>query len=350
MSITLDSGISSWGKHGLGRFRLSISDDPTAFEREQKRISVLKLTDPWAKLAAAYYILGDEGAVEKLLQLHPAAAAGIGELYAADENWVRAIAAYSQVITAETTDAALLIKRAEAYAAAAQWDLAVADGLRAIQHQPDLAQAVFDRLKQADRLSEAALFGLKLVEQKPDDTLVWLQVVPVLALAEDPTVYSSFCGRMAQHFGESKDPETAERVIKASSLRADFIDVAQLPGDLLGKSLDDGTVPDGFPLWGWGTRALLAYRRGDAESAVKYVAKSEEFKPIDVAHAFNLAVLAMAQHQLGKADEAKTALEVASQLISRLEEDPNQKGGHDLLIAQILQREAEALINGKTAP
>ena len=58
----------------------------------------------------------------------------------------------------------------------------------------------------------------------------------------------------------------------------------------------------------------------------------------------------MAQHQLGKAGEAKTALEDASQLITRLKEDPVWKGDHDLLIAEILFHKAEALMNGKEQP
>ena len=43
---------------GLGCFRLSVSGDPVAFEREEKRFSVTQLTDPWSRLAAAYAING----------------------------------------------------------------------------------------------------------------------------------------------------------------------------------------------------------------------------------------------------------------------------------------------------
>jgi WD40 repeat protein/serine/threonine protein kinase/tetratricopeptide (TPR) repeat protein len=47
-------------QHGrlIGRFRLSVSDDPAAFEREQKRFAAMKLNDPWAKLGAAYALHG----------------------------------------------------------------------------------------------------------------------------------------------------------------------------------------------------------------------------------------------------------------------------------------------------
>jgi hypothetical protein len=128
------------------------------------------------------------------------------------------------------------------------------------------------------------------------------------------------------------------------------IDFAKLPGDILAKSLGEGTGPDWLPSWGWCSRALLAYRRGDVESAVKSVKKSEESKPAESAHAKNLAVRAMAQRQLQHPEESQRALEEASQLIKRLHADDTNKGDHDLLIAQILVHEAEALINGKTKP
>ena len=82
----------------------------------------------------------------QLLKRHPAAAAGIGDLYAADKNWERAVAEYTKAITPETKDAKLLAKRAEAYEKLKQWDLAVADWTRASQQQPDVA---FERFKPA---------------------------------------------------------------------------------------------------------------------------------------------------------------------------------------------------------
>jgi WD40 repeat protein len=42
----------------IGRFRLSVSDDPAAFEREANRFAAMKLTDPWAVLGAAYALNG----------------------------------------------------------------------------------------------------------------------------------------------------------------------------------------------------------------------------------------------------------------------------------------------------
>jgi tetratricopeptide (TPR) repeat protein len=99
----------------IGRFRLSVSADPATLDRERKRFAATASTNPWAKLATAYHLLGDIPARERLLKHHPAAASGLGDLFAADDNWEQAVAEYSKAITPQTKDAELFARRAEAY-------------------------------------------------------------------------------------------------------------------------------------------------------------------------------------------------------------------------------------------
>ena len=87
------------------------------------------------------------------------------------------------------------------------------------------------------------------------------------------------------------------------------------PVDTLTDALESDNHTERFAPWGWATRALLAYRNGDAELVDEYVANSEQHKPNDFSQALNLAVLAMAQHELGHPDEATAALAEAAQLI-----------------------------------
>jgi formylglycine-generating enzyme required for sulfatase activity/tetratricopeptide (TPR) repeat protein len=58
ITIRLDSGDKKWVGTTLGHFRLSVCDDPAAIEREEKRLAVLKITDPWIRLAVAYAATG----------------------------------------------------------------------------------------------------------------------------------------------------------------------------------------------------------------------------------------------------------------------------------------------------
>ncbi len=70
----------SYSRHNLGRFRLSVTDDPTALDRDKVRFAALTLTDPWTKLAAAYHLVGDQQALAKLLEQHPEARSVIRDL------------------------------------------------------------------------------------------------------------------------------------------------------------------------------------------------------------------------------------------------------------------------------
>ena len=211
-------------------------------------------------------------------------------------------------------------------------------------------QSAFDESIKRQSWNKAAEFALQLIQRNPKDTLLWLKAAPVLALADDPAIYSDFCGRMVAQFADSNDALVVERTIKACLLRVNSIDLSKIPAEKLAKMMDEGTVSDALKIWGWVARAIWAYRIGDAESAVKYVANSEEHKPDDFAHAINLTVLAMARHQQKDPEAARQALDEASQVINRLKSDENNLANHDLLIAQILFREAEALINGKPKP
>ena len=106
--------------HNLGCFRLSVSEDPVALDRERNRFLVMRLTDPWARLAAAYWLfVGDEQAFSpSLLKHHPAVAVYLGDLYAATQDWERAIAEYRKLVTDQPADANLSAKLAMAYQSA----------------------------------------------------------------------------------------------------------------------------------------------------------------------------------------------------------------------------------------
>ena len=57
----------------------------------------------------------ESAAIDELAARRPQAAGPIGDLFAADHDWERAIAIYNKGITEKTADALLLSKRARAY-------------------------------------------------------------------------------------------------------------------------------------------------------------------------------------------------------------------------------------------
>jgi tetratricopeptide (TPR) repeat protein len=336
---------------GLQHIDVGLYGETSEPRTVQRRLTAINLTDSWEKLAAAYELLGDQPALEKLFAHHPAAAAvGLGDLYAADQDWERAIATYSRRITPQTTDGNLLTRRAAAYEATGRWELAAADWLQAARLQPTLTQAAFDRFCRAGQWKPASRFGSMLVDQQPEDSLRWLRMIALLVMAEDEEQYRESCRRMVLQFSESTKVEDAERILKAGLLRAKVIDLASLPADRLAKALDDGEAAKSFASWGWATRALLAYRNGDAESAAEYVARSEALEPSAFTRVLNFAILAMAEHQRQHSEEARRALDEAVRLYSRLQVDGNNRGHHDLLIAEILLQEARGLVAPPLSP
>jgi hypothetical protein len=165
-----------------------------------------------------------------------------------------------------------------------------------------------------------------------------------MALSSDEADYTAFCKTVV---AQSVDTALgADRSIKVCLLKPGVVDMAKLPANALARELDDGTAPDWFLPYGWACRALLAYRTGEFELAIKYVDQSETHKPNDLIRALNQAIHAMALHELERSDAAASALEEASQLITHLREVPGVKFNPDMLIAEILFREAEGRIKG----
>jgi serine/threonine protein kinase/WD40 repeat protein/tetratricopeptide (TPR) repeat protein len=319
----------------------AVPDAPAALS--QKRLAATKIADPWIQLAVAYQIHGDQTALEELLVRHPAASVVVGDLYMIENDWKRAAETYSKSITPETKDTELLLKRAQAYEKLGEWALVQADWRRIVAAHPEKLQSAFDKFKRDARWNEAAEFALQRVQFQPGQAMTWLGAAPVMALADDQAAYDDFCRRALENFAASKDSADCERVLKACLLRSKDVDLIKRPKENLFKLIDEGTLPKTFLPWAWGTRALVEYRSGDYEAASKSVAKSEELNPSSLAHAFNLALRALAQHQLGQHDTARQTRDECALAIQRLQAMGDTRIDHDFLIAEILLREAEAV-------
>ncbi|MGI9430372.1 MAG: protein kinase domain-containing protein, partial [Bythopirellula sp.] len=218
---------------------------------------------------------------------------------------------------------------------------------------------LFFRAVEESRWTEAAQLGEILIRHDPDDALTWLRVAPVMALSGDEAGYRDFCRRMAEHFAEKPDADfSREKTCKACLLRPDSIDIEELPTNFLDeylktkKPIAPGAEATFDPLlgWFWGTQALVAYRSGDATGALACLAQSRTNRPMPAAEAFNLAIETLAKHQLNQR-ETRQVIETATQLVEELLDSTFEAGSHhDLLIALVLLREAEAQVLDKVRP
>jgi WD40 repeat protein/tetratricopeptide (TPR) repeat protein len=156
----------------IGRFRLSVSGDPQAFDHERGRLAANEITNPWARLIAAYRLSGNEAAVAKLLEQRPELQLDMADYYASVQDWETALALYNKFITDETTDALLLASRAEAYSGAGQWDLAEADWKRAFELSPEdtvLPQRRLAALVAGERWEDIARDFSRQLDQLPEE-------------------------------------------------------------------------------------------------------------------------------------------------------------------------------------
>jgi WD40 repeat protein/tetratricopeptide (TPR) repeat protein len=281
------------GAENIGHFRLSVSSDPAALDRERIFLAATKLTDPWEKLAAAYQLEGDGQAIDRLIERRPKLAAPIGDLFTQgkdeDKDWRRAIALYSKRITEKTTDALLLSKRALAHEALKNWDSAAADWSRAATGNPDgaklladfarrlaaagqvplanaqfeKAQEVYERLLQAD--SESDLVAAELAqtfsdEQENRNTARWRVLKPkemksqggaTLTELEDHSI-------LAGGVNPRPDQNTIRFIIPERmdlrSIRLQALTHDSLPGHGPGRGTN-GAAPGWFQLSRWDVTA-----------------------------------------------------------------------------------------------
>jgi WD40 repeat protein/serine/threonine protein kinase len=305
----------------LGRFRLSASGDVSTFVRERHRAAAMKLADPWAKLAAAYHLLGDQQGLDTLLEHHPAAAGAVGDLYAADQDWERAMAEYSRVITGQPADGNLLTKLAAAYQGAGRTREAV------------------------PRLATASSANAK-------DTTLSLKVAALQAWFGQDRELAATRQRVLAFAKGTNDAGTAERAARACSILPST-DKADLEAALaLGrKAVQAGEGGE----WNLLALGMAEYRSGnDAAADETLLAAAEVGKNNPNVTGPSAFYRAMSLFRQGEADEARELAAAAAAKMKPLPKDENNplagKVTDDDLILWLAYKEAKATIKFDAAP
>jgi tetratricopeptide (TPR) repeat protein/tRNA A-37 threonylcarbamoyl transferase component Bud32 len=299
----------------LGRFRLSVSGDAAIFARQRRRFAAIKLADPWRRLAAAFRLVGDQKALDGLLKHRPLAAVGIGDLYAADQEWERAIAEYRKGITAQPTDGACLTKLATAY-------------------------------QSAGRTREAVPHLATLSSAHPEDTILSLKVAALQAWFGQDKELAATRQRVLAFAQDTSSVNTANRAAKVCSLLPST-DTAELEAALtLGR-----TAVKLGPGGEWNLLALgmAEYRSGNLAAADQALRAAVEAGPsnpfVTVTAPFYRA---MSLFRQGKPDEARQLAIAATARMKPLPADERNplagNASHDDLVLWLAHKEAQAMI------
>lgn len=329
--------------------RILLDTSPTVAKMQ---FIATRLLDPWEKLAAMYFLAGEREALEELLARRPAAAVAVGQLCLVAEDWQAAIDSFSRVINADPKNTNALAARAAVYIKMKRPDLAVSDWRTIVTLDPKQMKKAADEFARAGLWNEAAEFALKTLEEKPNETITWLAVAPIVAQVDDQNAYTDFCDRLLQQFAESDSPYHAEQILKSGGLRISTAKKMHHLADRNDRFLESGSAPASFTPWAWGTQALFEYRTGNFEAAVESVQKSEAANPAFATHLLNLAVLSLAQHHLKQPEAARRTLDAATLVRAPFIAGERVGSIHDLLYAEIMYREARDLIlsNANASP
>ncbi len=215
---------SKHSHHALGRFRLSVSEDAAAFERERKRFALVNVVDPWARLAAAYAV-NDR---DDLASRYFSRALERAHAYEARKPIVEAAARFDEVLSAlierQPEDPQLQLALARKLAERGKQRLA--------EKQPAQAQAALKKAREIlTRLRvEPQWTVLTPVEMKTDNG-------SKLELQEDGSV---FVHQPANNDTYSLVFQTELKGIKG--LRLDALADPRLPGGGPGWAPDGGFV------------------------------------------------------------------------------------------------------------
>ena len=311
-----------WKTCNMGRFRLSASGDPAIFQRERRRVAARNSADPWAMLASAYHLSGDQRAVDTLVKRHPEAASAIGDFYAASQDWDRAIDEYRKRVTDQRVDVALLTKLAAAY-------------------------------QSAGRTREAIPYLATASSANPADTILSLKVAAFQAWFGQEKELAGTRQRILAFAKETNDAMTSEIAAKACSILPST-DKGQLE---LAVALGRRAVKLGWDGWEWGPMALgmAEYRSGNAASADLALLAAAKEAPLNP-HVTGTSAFyrAMSLFRQGEKDEArKLAIAAAAKMqpLPKDENNPLASGDtQEYLIMWLAYKEAKSLIKFDAAP
>jgi thiol-disulfide isomerase/thioredoxin len=194
------------------------------------------------------------------------------------------------------------------------------------------------------RWKEAAVDFTQVIALTPDNHYDYAVLAPLLVQCNDLEAYQRLCAKILGRFGDTSDPVIAERMAKACLFTTNSgTDLATAC-----KMADFAVTKAKNFLWYQLAEGMAEYRQGHFAAAEEH-SKLALGGPIPYLNAGADLVLAMAQYQLKKTDEARASLDKGADLIDTKmpKIDKGELGDdswNDWITDRVLLREARELI------
>jgi WD40 repeat protein/serine/threonine protein kinase/tetratricopeptide (TPR) repeat protein len=291
--------------------------------QRRNRLAIAQISDPWTRLAAGYHVCGDQPALEKLIKQHPAAAAGIGDLYAADQDWERAIEEYGKVIADQPASGAVLTKLGAVY-------------------------------QSAGRTRDAVEWLAKASIAIPEDMMLFQKVAALQAWFGQDKELVETCRRGLELARNTTNPGTADRAAKACCMLPGISHAQPEAVLALAQRAVDLSQGNSLLLWFQMGLGMAEYRSGHlvkADAALT-AAMNHAHDNTRVAGTAGL-YRAMCLFRQGKEDEARLlATDAAAKMKPWPRDEANplaDDASPDDLILWLAYKEAKALIQFEPA-
>jgi len=183
----------------------------------------------------------------------------------------------------------------------------------------------------------------RVVELMPADHDAYHSLSPLLAQSGDQDAYHRLCGQILGQFARTSDPAIAERMARDCLILPPH--AAEL--GTIGKMVDTAVAAGpNHQFWDYFqfVKGLSEYRQGHFADAAGWLQKvaAHESDPNRTVEAY--MVLAMSQRQLNQAAEARVTLARGLKIADARLGKPGSPQWNDQIAAQMLMREARALI------
>ncbi len=284
----------------------------------------------------------------------------------------RAADYFAQAAAARPDDASLWLETGRELARLERWDKAAEHFVRALDLLPGGSSVNAPRAQVGLEVARSQPLFERAIRLRPDDPYLWIgrgryhverrqwkeaaadfahvaessgvegpafEYAALLLILGDEAGYRKAAARMIEKAGAAPSPAEAYTLARTC-------DVApKSPEPARAVAWAEQAVAN-RPAAGWYLHVLglALYRNGNAKEAV---ARLEESERTGWEPALNWLALALAHHRLGHAEQARKYLGQATELLDKPPATPRFSA--DVLEGQVLRREAEELIRGRSS-